>query len=256
MRAHALLSPLRGPALLSLALAACGGDAKDSAAAAAADTSAASDDGAAEDGAADGADGSTDDGADGADDGAADGADGTDGTDGATDGGEGAADGGEGADGADGGDDGGAALACAPGGDRVSAAEADGVWSASLHTEDDAAWTCLSLTDGAQRTAAYTMAWQQWTVALGAGVEAQVLPDTAFDAVSAAPTDGWNSDADAVFGDWYIYDGATHTLTARPHLFLLRGPDGAAFKLQILSYYDAEGTVHRPQLRWAALVGG
>jgi hypothetical protein len=37
---------------------------------------------------------------------------------------------------------------------------------------------------------------------------------------------------------------------------LLRGPDGAAFKLQIVSYYDAEGTVHRPQLRWAALAGG
>jgi hypothetical protein len=75
-------------------------------------------------------------------------------------------------------------------------------------------------------------------------------------AVTVAPVDGWSNDADAVFGDWYDYDGSTHTLSPKPRVYLLRGRDGVAYRLQIQSYYDASGEVHRPQLRWSPLAGG
>ena len=66
-----------------------------------------------------------------------------------------------------------------------------------------------------------------------------------------------NGSPDYAFGagdGWYNYDPATHVLTARDTVFVVKTP-GGDFKLQFSSYYDAAGTPGMPQFRWAKLGG-
>jgi len=55
---------------------------------------------------------------------------------------------------------------------------------------------------------------------------------------------------------WYAYEGAIHALWSRHHVYGIKDPDGAAYKLQILSYYgEIQGApvtaIYR--VRWAAV---
>jgi hypothetical protein len=84
-----------------------------------------------------------------------------------------------------------------------------------------------------------------------------------FESVQEPPADGYVADADMdgspdyAFGagdGWYSYDPASHALTARDTVFVVKTAAGH-FKLQFSSYYDAAGTPGMPQFRWAPLGG-
>ncbi len=96
------------------------------------------------------------------------------------------------------------------------------------------------------------------------GVEVAILDGAEFEALSAAPDDAvWISDApdgddededpDLAFVDWYDYDIATHVLTPKDRVYLVRGTEGVIFKLQISSYYSEAGSSGYLQFAWAAL---
>jgi len=60
----------------------------------------------------------------------------------------------------------------------------------------------------------------------------------------------------AALKDWYAYDIFTHTLSAKPEIYIVRGRDGSTYyKVQMLDYYDSAGTSGYPRLRWAEVSG-
>lgn len=98
-----------------------------------------------------------------------------------------------------------------------------------------------------------------------AGVETAPRPGTLGD-VTAPPDAGWLTDQpdgddddaepDYAFeqGDgWYAYDAATHVLTPRPLVWVLRGRALAPLALVIDDYYDDAGTSGVFTVRWAPL---
>lgn len=89
------------------------------------------------------------------------------------------------------------------------------------------------------------------------GVEVAPVEDTAFADLSAAPADGWRTDdgETAALGDWYDYDGATHTLSAADRIYAVRNGAGETWKIQFLDYYDEAGNSGFPSFRWAAMGG-
>ncbi|MCP3103616.1 HmuY family protein [Myxococcus sp. K15C18031901] len=73
-------------------------------------------------------------------------------------------------------------------------------------------------------------------------------------AVDAADGDDEGTDPDTVFqaGEgWYVYDLATHKLSARDQVYIVRTDSKAYFKVQLLSYYDDAGTPAILKLQWA-----
>ncbi|MCB9689010.1 MAG: HmuY family protein [Alphaproteobacteria bacterium] len=110
---------------------------------------------------------------------------------------------------------------------------------------------------------AWDLAVARTVISLGGGssgggsTEVAVLEGQDFAALSAAPATGFTTDADTdgdgatdvyAMGDWYDYDVRTHTLTPKDRVYVLRTTDGAAFKLQLLTYDDGTTT-----LRYAAV---
>jgi HmuY protein len=96
-----------------------------------------------------------------------------------------------------------------------------------------------------------------------AGMDAAVLEDTMLESVTAVPDGPWITDApdsddhgddpDYALADWYDYDFATHVLTARPTVYVVRSVEGNAFALEVLDYYDDAGSSGWLQLRWKPL---
>ncbi|MEZ4240286.1 MAG: HmuY family protein [Myxococcota bacterium] len=80
------------------------------------------------------------------------------------------------------------------------------------------------------------------------GVEVAVLDAADFDAITAAPADGWVTDAAGALAlaEWYDYDPVTHVVSPKDQVLVLRTSDGGAFKLQLTSYDDGTFTA-----RWA-----
>ena len=87
------------------------------------------------------------------------------------------------------------------------------------------------------------------------GVEAAVISDQAFDAVTAAPTTGWLTDSEdlLVLGDWYVYDSVNHVLYAADQVYAIRNASGENWKLQFVDYYDDYGNTGFPSFRVAPL---
>jgi hypothetical protein len=111
----------------------------------------------------------------------------------------------------------------------------------------------------------WELSFQRFTIAMNGGggglgsVEAAVLVDTDFDAMTQAPADGYHQDgSEGVFtvieGGWYYYDLGKHKLTAKSELmYVIHSTDGAYFKVKMLGYYDAAGTPANPSFRWAKI---
>lgn len=87
------------------------------------------------------------------------------------------------------------------------------------------------------------------------GVEALVITDQSFDAITSAPADGWATDTEDVYvlEDWYIYDSTNHVLTAADQVYLVRNPAGEVWKVQFIDYYDDYGNTGFPSFRVAAI---
>lgn len=85
------------------------------------------------------------------------------------------------------------------------------------------------------------------------------LKDTAWEALSVAPKDGYVADAsESIFttfdGGWYFYDLGVHKLVPRTDLlYVVQTTEGAFFKVQMLGYYDVNGTAAKPSLKWVKL---
>ncbi|MEL6340319.1 MAG: HmuY family protein [Myxococcota bacterium] len=119
---------------------------------------------------------------------------------------------------------------------------------------------------------AWDLAFQRFKVRVNggasgtAGVEVAVLTDVAFDALVEAPSTGYAQDAPDENGDgevepvfemvsegWYVYDFATHTLSPRSLVYVLKTFDEQFFKLEFLDYYDDAGSSGHPSFRLAPL---
>ena len=55
--------------------------------------------------------------------------------------------------------------------------------------------------------------------------------------------------------NWYDYDMSTHVLTPKDRVYLIQEVDAElTWKLQITTYYSADGDLHNPTFRWALLI--
>jgi HmuY protein len=156
--------------------------------------------------------------------------------------------------------------------------ELDGSFASEVNATHMQSWVYFSLQtqsevtpDSPEQSDSWDLAFQRSNVKVNSGTSGagSVLVSSAsgsFESVQQAPADGYLADAedadmdgspDYAFsaGDgWYSYDPASHTLTARDTVFVVKTA-GGAFKLQFSSYYDAAGTPGVPQFRWAPLGG-
>jgi hypothetical protein len=153
---------------------------------------------------------------------------------------------------------------------------ADGSFASEVDATDMASWVYFSLRDRAEvmpevpeQSPLWDLGFQRSNVkvnggASGTGSVMVSVASGSFESVKAPPSEGYLADAadenmdgspDYVFsaGDgWYSYDPASHRLSARETVFVVKTED-SYFKLQFSSYYDAAGTPGMPQFRWAPL---
>ncbi len=141
----------------------------------------------------------------------------------------------------------------------------DGSFTATIDASDREAWVGLDLDARKQVDATADAAWDlsfqrfhirsRGGVNGSGGVEAAVVTGTAFEALTHAPAEGYRADQDDgddegtdpdtafQIGDgWYAYDLATHKVSPREQLYVVRTDSGAFVKLQIERYYDDAGT--------------
>ncbi len=152
----------------------------------------------------------------------------------------------------------------------------DGTYTTRVDASAADGWTRLDLDSAAEATATTTwdLSAQRFHLMLNGGVSGsagvEVAPIAAALAeVTTPPTSGWISDGpdgaddggepDYAFeqGDgWYAYDGATHQLTPRPMVWVVRSDADQVIALVIERYYDAAGSSGHFTLRWKPLGGG
>ncbi|MDY7231877.1 HmuY family protein [Hyalangium rubrum] len=149
----------------------------------------------------------------------------------------------------------------------------DGTFTTTVDATSSEVWIGLDLDQGRQADAAQDMKWdvafQRFHIRTrggvngGGGVQVALLTGVDFAQVQQAPATGYVTDAedgddentqpDTAFEageNWYSYDPRTHLLTPRSQVYVLRTDEGAFFKIQIVSYYDAVGTPAMMQVRW------
>lgn len=153
---------------------------------------------------------------------------------------------------------------------------ADGSFTSEVNATDTASWVYFSLRDNAEVTPAapeqsplWDLGFQRSNVKVnggisGAGEVTVAVASGSFESVTSPPSGGYLADVENasmdgspayVFGageGWYSYDPASHRLTARDTVFVVKTGD-RYFKLQFSGYYDAAGTPGIPQFRWAPL---
>ena len=145
---------------------------------------------------------------------------------------------------------------------------------------DLASGTRVAITDtDSYTTASWDLAFKRASIRIDSGdsgpggVKVAAVAATTLAEVTSAPPDGdfhaddWAS-ADCVvamtpsgepltaFGVWYDYDAATHVLTPKAEVFVVKARDGALFKLRIETYYGDAANPMRGgfyKLEWAPL---
>lgn len=120
--------------------------------------------------------------------------------------------------------------------------------------------------DEAFSTNGWDLAFKRFDVFVNSGasgpsgtVEVAVLKGVDFGSLTRAPVDGFVQDTpDRIFntveGGWYYYDLGVHRLVTRTELvYLLRTSGGGYVKLQMLNYYDKNGTPASITLHYAPI---
>jgi hypothetical protein len=102
------------------------------------------------------------------------------------------------------------------------------------------------------------------------GMEVALLTGVAFADVNQAPADGYISDVpdDAEDEDldpeyvmsngdtaWFDYSPATHVLTPRDHVYVVRSVENGYYKMQIIAYYDGAGSPAYVRFQWSHIPG-
>jgi hypothetical protein len=172
-------------------------------------------------------------------------------------------------------DTGPAAMVDAVGGPNIGHVdEGDGTLLTTIDATSETEWVHLRLADGQQvdvddplaEDAGWDLGFLRFHVKLAggisgsAGVEAAPIEGVRLHDVSAAPSEGWltdapdgdddNEDPDYALRDWYAYDPMTHVLTPHDTVWAIRTGDGSLYALRIEGYYDDAGTSGHMQFRW------
>lgn len=137
-----------------------------------------------------------------------------------------------------------------------------GGYVVEIDASDEDAWIYYAFEVlGEADSADWDLRFRRYRVLHGEGLEVAALDGQDYDSLTAAPPDGYATDVEdpadddgyaGVFDDWYDYDAETHVLTPADRVYVVRG-EGAAWKLQFLSYYDDLGNAGHVRFRWADL---
>ena len=165
----------------------------------------------------------------------------------------------------------------APAGKVQTTRGADATYTTIVDSTSETAWIYADLETGkaVDATAAWDLRFQRFHISTNSGVsgsggvQVAAVSGTAFADVTATPADGYLADTDDQNGDglpdyvfdqgdgWYDYDPATHVLTPKPTVWVVKTDGGsgpsATLKLEIVKYYDAAGTPAWFTLHWAPL---
>jgi len=153
----------------------------------------------------------------------------------------------------------------------------DGTFVTTVDASSSEKWIGLDLDHRLEANAAedrqWDIAFQRFHIRVRGGasgmgnVAVAVLSDVNFAQVTQAPAEGYTTDA--VDGDdtntepdtafetaaegWYLYNVATHKLSPRERVYVIRTDEGAFFKVQFLDYYDTAGTPAIFQVHWGSV---
>jgi hypothetical protein len=151
--------------------------------------------------------------------------------------------------------------------------QTDATYTTLVDSTSTTAWTYADFETGAElpATGAWDLRFQRFHISTNGGVSGTggvaiaAVTGMPFAAVTVAPTTGYISDTADSDGDglpdyaldqgdgWYDYDSATHVLSPKPIVWVVKTDGGATLKLEISKYYDAAGTAGWFTLHWATL---
>ncbi len=160
-----------------------------------------------------------------------------------------------------------------PGKDHIThTLQADGSTLSVVDASNKTSFVYFDLDTGVELEASEAVEAQKWDLSFqrfkistngGAsgpgGVKTAGLKSATWEGVTAPPADGYQVDtAESIFttfeGGWYYYDLGQHKLTPRSELiYVVQTTDGAFFKVQMLGYYDVNGSAAKPSLKWVKL---
>lgn len=155
----------------------------------------------------------------------------------------------------------------------------DGTTVTRIDATDYETWVYFDLdtdqevtTDAAADSLAWDLGFQRSNIQLNGGASGPgdtavaFLPDTGFDSLARGPDTGYVTDQPDADGDgkpeyamttgegrWFDYDVATHVLTPKPLVYVVRTTEGRHYKLAIEGYYDDAGTAAILGVRWGAV---
>lgn len=139
--------------------------------------------------------------------------------------------------------------------------EGDGVFRVSVDAREGTSYLDLATPEQVAEADGWEIGFERYIFSVNGGtsgpggVEAVRLDGVDFASVTTPPDDGWTTDSDdgAALEDWYVYDSVEHVLYAADAVYVLRIPDGDAWKVQFLGYYDDFGNTGFVGLRVAGL---
>lgn len=166
-----------------------------------------------------------------------------------------------------GGDDGGA---------QIEHVVENGVVRTIVDATAEDRWVWLDLESRAQldvadpaSSDAWDLGFARYNIAIDGGVsgpggmEAVVLEGVTLDDVDEVPGGPWiadladsedhGDDPDYVLAGWYDYDFATHVLSPKAIVYVVRSVEGNAFAIEVVGYYDDAGASGWLELRWKAI---
>ncbi|MFZ5476474.1 MAG: HmuY family protein [Myxococcota bacterium] len=136
-------------------------------------------------------------------------------------------------------------------------------------------WTYLDLGEGAvvepetpEDADTWDLGFRRQVIKVNGGVSGtggmEVVPLAGVDypTVLDEPAEGWitdepdaddDGDPEYAFDTWFTYDSATHYIAPADVTWVARATDGGLYKIELLSYYDDEGTGGMIHLRWGPL---
>jgi hypothetical protein len=154
--------------------------------------------------------------------------------------------------------------------------QGDGTTITIVDASDAMAWIYLDLESLEQREVADPTMSDAWDLGFSrfnistnggtsgtGGMTVQVVEGATLDQVDASPNGEWIVDApdgddqgddpDYALAGWYDYDFATHVLSPKPLVYLVRSVEGNTFALAVLDYYDDAGSSGFMKIHWKPL---
>jgi hypothetical protein len=162
------------------------------------------------------------------------------------------------------------------GGAQIEHVDEDGVVRTLVDATAEDRWVWLDLESRAQldvvdpqASDAWDLGFNRYNIAIDGGVsgpggmEAVVLEGVRLVDVTEVPSGPWitdvadsedhGTDPDYVTAGWYDYDFATHVLSPKAVVYVVRSVEGNAFALEVTGYYDEAGVSGWLEIRWKGI---